>query len=99
MKCQVLWVFVSFRSFLLLYDLMWMLCLVVCFIFSLLPPSVCENVTGEVCVGENTESMLKFASELRGLCGECLSSSHWKFVFEVVSNAFSMFCESKGSLK
>lgn len=41
----MLWVFVPFRSFLLLSDLMWMPCLVVCFIFSLLPPSLCENVT------------------------------------------------------
>lgn len=46
MKCQVLYEYLYFFvAFFLLSDLMWMLCLVVCFIFSLLPPSLCENVT------------------------------------------------------
>lgn len=44
-KCQVLWVCVFFRSLFLLSDLTWMLCLVECSIFSLLPPFLCENVT------------------------------------------------------
>lgn len=85
-----------FRSFLLLSGLMWMLCLVVCFIFSLLPPSLCENET--LCwwsLWGNTESVFKFEVAVVNVWLVPI----WKFVFEVVTNAFSMFCESKGSLK
>lgn len=78
MKCQVLWVFVPFfRSFLLLSDLTWMPCLVVCFIFSLLPPSSlslcvwkCDFVLVKSAWRRNTESVL----EVWGWRGECLTS-------------------------
>lgn len=51
MKCQVLWVFVFFRSFFLLSDLMWMPCLVVCFIFPCYHPFCVKMwLCAEVCL-------------------------------------------------
>lgn len=102
-KCQVLWVFVFLRTFLLVSDSMWMLCLFECSTFSLLPPFLCEVVmfrSGLYGVGDS-ESELKFASELRGWCGECLTSSHRKIVFEVLTNAFFyvLWLEGKSEIK
>ena len=73
----------------------------------LLPPLLCEHVAVEVCVGAEkhcgwaggTWTSVVFAVGARAVC--CvLTSPHLKdCVFEVALNAFSMFCESKGSLQ
>lgn len=98
---KVLWVFVLLlRTFSLGVWLdvnavpVWVLCSLLVTALSL-----CEDVMlrSGLCGVGDSES--EFASELWGWCGECLTSSHRKIVFEVLTNAFSMFCDSKGSLK
>ena len=83
-------------SFLLPSVLMWLLCLVLCFIFSLLPPSVwkCDFVLKSVWGAKHWKcDVCKWAQRLM-----CWMTSSWfeSFLFEVVTNAFSMFLWIKG---
>lgn len=60
----------------------------------------CDFVLVKSVWGENTERVLKSLQvSLEAAVVNVWSSHRLKFVFEVVTNAFSMFCESKGSLK